>query len=319
MKRIGNLYEQICSIENLRIADENASRGKKKQKGVIRHNQNKEQNILELRERLLQKSFRTSEYSTFIIYEPKERIIYKLPYYPDRIVHHAIMQVIGPMLINTFTADTYSCIIGRGIHKAHYNVQKALLDTDGTRYCLKMDVKKFFPNIDHGVLKQLLRRKFKDQDLLALLDEIIDSTDGLPIGNYLSSCFANFYMTYFDHWLKEEKKVENYFRYCDDIVILHSDKAYLHELRKAIQVYLRDHLKLEAKSNYQVFPIASRGLDFVGYRSFGRFIRLRKRIKINFIRMIRTNRNERSINSYNGWITHCHGANLKKKYINKLK
>lgn len=149
-----------------------------------------------------------------------------------------------------------------------------------------------------------------------LLDEIIDSTDGLPIGNYLSSCLANFYLTYFDHWLKEENKVKYCFRYCDDIVILHSDKAYLHDLRKSIQVYLYDHLRLELKDNYQVYPIAHRGLDFVGYKSFHRYVRLRKRIKNNFIRMIRTNRNDKSINSYKGWIVHCDGAHLLNKYVN---
>jgi RNA-directed DNA polymerase len=317
MKRVGNLYSKIISIENLELADVKASKGKSKQRGVIHHNKNKEENILKLHESLVNKTFVTSEYSTFIIYEPKEREIFRLPYYPDRILHHAVMNILEPIFVSTFTADTYSCIKGRGIHKAFYNLKKALKDKENVTYCLKLDVKKFFPNIDHEVLKSLLRRKFKDNDLLELLDEIIDSTPGLPIGNYLSSCFANYYMTYFDHWIKELKGVKYFFRYCDDLVILHSDKAYLHELRGEIVKYLQDNLNLSLKANYQLFKVESRGIDFVGYKSYLNYTRLRKRIKNNFIRMIKTNRNEKSINSYYGWMVHCDGRNLFKKYTDE--
>jgi hypothetical protein len=106
-------------------------------------------------------------------------------------------------------------------------LNKYLKDIEGTKYCLKIDIKKFFPNINHNILKKLLRRKIKDNDLLWLLDEIIDSIDGdigVPIGNYLSQYFANFYLAYFDHWLKEEKKVRYVIRYMDDIVCLTSIK-----------------------------------------------------------------------------------------------
>lgn len=114
------------------------------------------------------------------------------------------------------------------------------------------------------MLKSILRRKLKDKRLLRLLDEIIDSADGVPIGNYLSQYFANLYLTYFDHWIKEQKRVKHYFRYADDIVILASDKSYLHSLMGEIRAYLGD-LKLEVKGNWQVFPVAARGIDFVGY------------------------------------------------------
>jgi len=202
MKRIGNLYQKIISIENLQLADVVAQKNKSKQYGVQSHNSKSDANIWELHKMLRDKTYATSKYDVFKVYEPKEREVYRLPYFPDRITHHAIMNVLEPIFVANFTADTYSCIKGRGIHKVLKNVKKALKDEINTVYCLKLDIKKFYPNIDHEILKQLLRKKFKDQDLLWLLDEIIDSAKGLPIGNYLSQYFANFYLSYFDHWIK---------------------------------------------------------------------------------------------------------------------
>lgn len=123
-------------------------------------------NLLKLRETLLNGTFHTSKYDVFTIYEPKEREIYRLPYFPDRILHHAIMNVLEPIWVSTFTADTYSCIKNRGIHKCAKDVKQALKqDPDGTRYCLKIDIKKFYPSINHDVLKGIVRRKIKDSRL----------------------------------------------------------------------------------------------------------------------------------------------------------
>jgi RNA-directed DNA polymerase len=209
MKRLSNIYQKICSIENLVLADQIARKGKKGQYGIFLHDQKRESNILSLHTSLLDKTYKTSAYSVFKIHEPKEREIFRLPYFPDRITHHAVMNILEPMFIACFTSDTYSCIKKRGIHGAANKLRKALKDEPGTKYCLKLDIKKFYPSVDHAILKQLLRKKIKDQDLLWLLDEIIDSAPGLPIGNYLSQYFANFYLTYFDHWLKQVKKVKN--------------------------------------------------------------------------------------------------------------
>lgn len=265
MKRINNLYEQICSVENIIKADNVARRGKRKQRGVVEHDKNLESNINLLHELLKNKTYKTSEYTTFTIFEPKERLIFKLPYFPDRITHHAIMNILEPIFLSTFTKDTYSCIKGRCIHAAANAVKRALGDEENTKYCLKLDIKKFYPSVDNNILKQLLRRKFKDNDLLWLLDEIINSTNGLPIGNYLSQYLANFYLTYFDHWIKENLKVKYYFRYADDIVILHSDKQHLHCCLSEIKKYLDVNLKLQVKENHQIFPVEKRGIDFVGY------------------------------------------------------
>ena len=330
MKRLGGLYEQVCSLENLRLADEKARRGKLRTYGVVRHDKNREQHLLELREQLLSGAFRTSEYDVFTIYEPKEREIYRLPYFPDRVVHHAIMNVLEPVWVSVFTADTYSCIKGRGIHAAAKHVQKALRDNpEATKYCLKIDVRKFYPSIDHATLKQIIRRRIKDRRLLALLDEIVDSASGVPIGNYLSQYFANLYLAYFDHWLKEEKKVKFYFRYADDMVVLHGDKSFLHGLLKEMRAYLADNLKLQVKSNWQVFPVAARGIDFVGYVFYHTHTRLRKSIKQRFCRRLaRAGKRTRELTEAQfgqlicpwwGWAKHCDTKHLIKKLSKKSK
>ena len=290
MKRIGNLYEKIISIENLRLADEKARRGKANSYGVRFHDRNREANIIALHEMLRTHSFRNSKYETFTIFEPKEREIYRLPYYPDRILHHAIMNVLEPIWVSIFTTDTYSCIKKRGIHGAMRKVKQAMKDRENTWYCLKIDVRKFYPSIDHDVLKTIVRKKIKCKETLALLDEIIDSAYGVPIGNYLSQYFANLFLAYFDHWVKEVKRVRYYFRYADDMVFLSSSKDELHSLLVDIREYM-GNLKLNLKGNEQIFPIAynredrhGRGLDFIGFVFYHNQTLIRKSIKQNFCR-----------------------------------
>ena len=207
---------------------------------------------------------------------------------------------------------------GRFLVKIKFNKE----DPEGTTFCLKLDIRKFYPSINHDVLKSILRRKLKDKRLLCLLDEIIDSADGVPIGNYLSQYFANLYLTYFDHWIKEQKRVKHYFRYADDIVILASDKSYLHSLMGEIRAYLGD-LKLEVKGNWQVFPVAARGIDFVGYVFFHTHTRMRKGIKKTFCRRLaKLNKRKRPLSEKNfkqaicpwwGWAKSCDSKHLIKK------
>ncbi len=303
-------------MENLELADKNARKDKSGQYGVISHDKNKEQNLLLLQNSLSNKTYTTSKYKTFTIFEPKERVIWKLPYFPDRICHHAIMQVVGSTLSSTLTSDTYSCIKGRGIHKASYKLRKVLKNNEvNTKYCLKLDIVKFYPNVDHVILKQLLRNKIKDKDMLWLLDNIIDSAPGLPIGNYLSQILANFLLTYFDHWLKEVKRIKYCFRYADDLVVLSDSKESLHQLLFEIKEYLITNLKLEVKGNYQIFPVSARGIDFVGYKHYHTHTLLRKGIKQNLRRMLKVRPSKASIASYNGWLKHCNSKNLTSKLL----
>ncbi len=313
MKRLNNIYSKIYSTENLRLADEKARKGKLRQYGVMIHDKNKESNIISLHHMLRDKTYKTSAYTKFTVHEPKERIVYRLPYFPDRIGHHAVMNQLEPIFCSFFTADTYSCIKGRGIHAAVRNVKKALKDETGTQYCLKLDITKFYPNIDHEILKQLLRKKFKDADLLWLLDEIIDSAEGVPIGNYLSQYFANFYLTWFDRWIKDQQGAKYYFRYADDIVVLSDSKEYLHNLLAQIKQYLSWYLKLNVKDNYQIFPVESRGIDFLGYVFRHKYTKLRPRIKRRFVRMAFKNRSPESMASYYGWAKHADCKHLLKK------
>lgn len=315
MKRKGNLFHKITSKENLLASELKARRGKAYQYGVRIFDKNKEDNINQLHEMLVSKKYNTSEYTTFTVYEPKERLVYRLPYFPDRITHHAIMNVMEPLFTRWFTNDSYSSIKGKGIHNAAENLKEALKDKDNTTYCLKLDIVKFYPNVNHEILKQLLRKKIKDQDLLWLLDEIIESSEGLPIGNYLSQYFANFYLTYFDHWIKEDLKIKYYFRYADDIIILSKSKSHLHEVRALIKQYLNDNLKLQIKDNYQVFPVQARGIDFVGYVFYHTHVLLRKSIKKRFAKAVSKNASQQTIAAYNGWTKHCNSKNLIKKLL----
>jgi len=316
MKRLGNIYQKICSLENLRLAEKKARKGKGQQHGVKRFDKNSETNLFLLHEMLLNKSYKTSEYTVFKIYEPKEREVYRLPYYPDRITHHAIMNVLEAMFVSTFTADTYSCIKGKGIHGLSYNLRDALQNKEKSKYYLQLDVKKFYPNVDHNILKTLLRRKIKDNDLLWLLDEIIDSAPGLPIGNYLSQYFGNFYLSYLDHHIKEVLKGWKYYRYCDDLLILDDDKAKLHKLLFEIRTYLKDNLNLEVKGNYKVRPVSC-GIDIVGYVHYPEHTLMRKIIKKDFARAVKKNPNSLSVPSYFGWAKHCNCKNLLKKLLMK--
>lgn len=313
MIRYGNLYEEIYTLKNLLLAHKKAKKGKKNRKEILEFEKNLHSNILKIRYELKSCSYKTSEYHIFKLFDPKEREIYKLPY-KDRIIHHAILNIIENIFVSCFTADVYNCIKFRGIHKAFYKLKDNLKDIENTKYCLKIDIKKFYPSINHDILKLLLRKKFKDKRLLNLLDEIIDSTDGIPIGNYISQFLANFYLCYFDHLLKEKLKVKYYYRYCDDMILFSNNKKDLHELLYKIRSYLLSNLKLEVKHNYQIFPINKRGIDFIGYKFYHTHILLRKRIKNRFKRMLKYNKNNKSIASYNGWLCHANCINLKKIY-----
>lgn len=335
MKRFGNLYEQIYDMDNLKLAHQNAKKGKGWYQEVLMVNSNPEYYLGLLQNKLKYKTYKTSEYETFIKHDSgKDREIYKLPYFPDRICQWAVLQVIEKYLIRNLTTDTYSAIPNRGIHYGLKRVMHDMqTDVKGCQYCLKLDARKYYPSVDHDILKAKYRRLFKDKDLLWLLDEIIDSTEGnkgIPIGNYLSQYSGNFYLSSFDHWIKETKHVKHYHRYMDDIVIFGESKEELHQLRKEVDEYFRIELKLTVKDNWQVFPSYVRGVDFLGYRVFMNYVLLRKctckqmKKKMVVIRKKVEQGNMMnysewcSINSYKGWLIHCNSFRLYQKYIEPL-
>lgn len=329
MKRLGNIYEDIISIDNLLLADKKARAGKSKQWGIIQFDKNFDQNIMDIYRELANGSYKTSEYKHRTIYEPKERLISILRY-RDRVVQHAIMNQLESMFVANLTADTYSCVKGRGTHRASFKLRKYLKDVEGTTFCLKIDIRKYYPNVDHDILKAKLKRKIKDPELLALLFGIIDSAPGLPIGNLLSQYFANFYLSDFDHILKEKGKLKYYLRYLDDIVILAPDTEYLRQVLSWIRKHLNEVLKLDINPKWQIFKVAAqhrapgRGIDFVGYVHYHEHVRLRKRIKVAFAKVAARRRKSKQPNTFNaslaayrGWSKHCNSRNLLNKLINE--
>lgn len=293
MKRIGYLHEQVYDIENIEIADDKARKNKSIRWGIVKHDRNRQNENERLSEQLRDLVYETSEYSTFKVYEPK-----------------------------IFIKQTYSCIKNRGIHNVAHDLKTALIEhPEETIYCLKMDVRKFYPSVNHDILCDIIKKKIKDKYLLTLLIGIIYSADGVPIGNYLSQFFANLYLAYFDHWVKEELKCKFYFRYAGDIVILSSDKNFLRNVLMAIKMYLKEVLNLRLKSNYQIFPVDDRGVDFVGYRFYHTHVLLRKSIKIRLFKLIRRYQSgkidkqelRRRMQSYFGWLKFCNSKNLLRK------
>lgn len=341
MKRINGLYEKIISPDNLRKADKKARRHKEGTRGVRLFDENRERNFIVLHEALLTKRYHTSEYRTFTIHEPKERLISCLPYYPDRIVHHAVMNVLEPIWLKTFTHNTFSCIKGRGIEGCARAVDRIFRKYRGRPlYCLKIDIRKFYPSIDHEVLKAIVRRKIKDNNLLWLLDELIDSTDGLPIGNHTSGFFANLLLSYFMHWINEVMRCEvrpaslDAVEYMDDIPFFSDSKAVLHKVLEAVMKFMQK-LHLTLKSNFQIFRIAEsrydkhgRALDFVGYNFFRKHKLLRKCIKKNLCRAVARIRKRQpditykdfkmAISAWIGWVKHSDSKNLLKIVTNNL-
>lgn len=359
MKNTGDLFAKICDMENLKLAHKNARRGKGWYKEVKQVESNLDGALKKLQISLIEHSYHTSQYETF---ERKEngkiREIYKLPYYPDRICQWAILQVIEPYLLKYMTKDTYSAIPNRGgkliieqlrgyekvVKKNGKVVSRSWIpsilvsDPENTKYCLKLDVRKYYPSIVHDVLKKRYREVFKDEELLWLLDEIVDSIStcpyneenaeilerlgilvnivydaegrefidgvGIPIGNYVSQYDGNFNLTPLDHWLKEVKGVKYYFRYMDDMVILGSSKEELHQLKREIDEFMAVELKQVLKHNWQVFPTKVRGIDFVGYRFFGEYTLLRKSTCKRFKKKMLSISSKRENNvspSYSDW------------------
>ena len=332
MKRHGDLIKKISNLSNVRLADNHARQNTKSKYEVYVHDSNQDVENVILSEDLENGTYKTSNYKTFSIYEPKERLIFKLPYYPDRIAHHAIMNILKPIWIKTFIHQTYSSIEGRGIHSLKNELFGVLQEhPKETIYCLKMDVHKFYPSINHDILKIQVRKKIKDSKVLALLDEIIDSTDsltpgvGVPIGNYLSQYFANVYLSEFDHIMKEQWKCKYYFRYADDMVVLSDNKEWLHSILAKIKNYFEVNLKLELKPNYQIFPIESRGIDFVGYVCYHNHTLLRKSIKLRLWKLVDAYCNKKisketyisRMASYSGWLKYCDSKNLLRKIEEK--
>jgi retron-type reverse transcriptase len=292
MKRYGNLWEQIIAFDNLLLAARTAQKGKRFRENVLAFNYNLEQELQQLQTDLRNQTYQPGPYRTFQIYEPKPRLISASPY-RDRVVHHALCKIIMPIFERTFIADSYANRIGFGTHRA---LKRFIGFARSSQNVLQCDIRKYFPSIDHEILKSLLRRKIKCRNTLWLIDTIIDHSNeqepsiahfpgddlisplsrrrGLPIGNLTSQFFANVYLNGFDHFIKEHLKADRYLRYVDDFALFSKDKPFLADARLQLETHLTT-LRLK------IHPIKSQlfetryGATFLGFRVLPNRIRVR--------------------------------------------
>lgn len=275
MKKIRGIYSEVISKENLYRAAYMASRGRRYRDSTADFNFSLEEEIGRLYEELSAKTYRHGKYRLFTIYDPKERSIAAAPF-KDRVVHHAVHDVIEPIIDKTFIYDSYACRKDKGTHKAVDRAQKFLR---ANAFCLHGDVKKYFPSINHGIIKGLLRKRIEDEDLLWLLDEIVDSAkyaaeSGLPIGNLTSQFFANLYLNELDYFIKFDLRLRYYLRYMDDFLIFGNDKNELSGIKGKVREFLGERLALnlhEGKS--QIYKTAN-GIKFLGFRIFKDYRRI---------------------------------------------
>jgi RNA-directed DNA polymerase len=288
-KTYNNLYSRILDFETLYAAYLRARKGKRYTPEALRFGANLEENLIQLQNELIWRTYQTGPYHLFEIYEPKKRTVAALPF-RDRVLQHALISVIEPIWESRFIHDSYACRAGKGVHAGADRAQAFLRQVKrqhGQVSAFKADIAKYFPSIDHTILRQLLRKRIACRDTLALLDGIIASTadpadprpHGIPIGNLTSQLFANIYLHALDEFVKHDLRERHYIRYMDDFVVVHHDKEHLHRLRRTVEAFLWDHLRLRTNQKTQVFPvcpIAGRPLDFLGYRIWPTHRKLRR-------------------------------------------
>ncbi len=292
MKRFGKLWHQIIDFENLLLAAKKAQKGKRFRGNVLLFNESLAGNLLKLQRELKESTYQPGKYRTFRIFEPKPRLISAAPY-RDRIVHHALCNVIVPLLEPSFIHHSYANRVGFGSHRA---LRQFIEWSRGSRYVLQCDIRKYFPSIDHKILKGQLHQKLKCLPTLGLIDLILDNSNlqeaaieyfagddlltpimrrkGLPIGNLTSQFFSNWYLNEFDHFVKENLGIKKYLRYVDDFALFSDDRSLLKDMRVQIEDFL-------AGLRLKIHPIKSQlfetkyGANFLGFRVLPERIRVR--------------------------------------------
>ncbi|KKT49280.1 MAG: RNA-directed DNA polymerase, partial [Candidatus Collierbacteria bacterium GW2011_GWC2_44_18] len=316
-------YDNIISVENLLRSWQEFICGKRNKKDVAEFAADLMDNILELRQELLDKNYKHSQYEAFTINDPKTRSIHKASV-RDRLLHHAIVRILYPYFDKKFIYDSYSCRLGKGTHRAvnrlnHFG-RKVSKNNTKTVWILKCDVRKFFASIDKGVLKDILRKYIQDSDILWLLGQVVDSFQteensqlGLPLGNLTSQLLINVYMNEFDQFVKHVLKVKHYIRYADDFVILNTDKSYLIDLLPKIETFLSKKLKLTLHPNKVSIKTLASGIDFLGWVNFPEHRVLRTSTKRRMLKRLKQFQTEEMLNSCLGLIKHGNTLKLQEK------
>jgi len=302
MRTKKRLYKQLYSIGNLNLAFRRARKGKSKKNYVINFESNLERNMAILQRDLRLKIYRPNKLKKFIIRDPKTRIIHS-SIFRDRIVHHAIVNILNPIYEKIFIYDSFASRRFKGTHTAvkrfEYFVNKVSLNGRKIKkpfnnnsikgYILKADIKHYFATIDHEVLLNIVKKKIKDDDLIWLIRITLanfktsENGKGLPLGNYTSQFFANIYLNRLDYFVKHRLKANCYIRYVDDFVILHKDKRILLRYKSKIEKYIK-FLKLELHPDKSEIYALRNGITFLGYRIFYHYRLLRKRNINHFIK-----------------------------------
>lgn len=318
-------YDNIISLENLLEAWKEFSRGKKKKADVQIFEMNLMQNIISLHQDLKTKMYEHSKYEAFNISDPKPRNIHKAKV-RDRLLHHALYRKLYPFFDKAFIADSYSCRIGKGTHKAverfRYFSNKASKNNTKTAWVLKCDIRKFFASIDHNILKQILAEYIIDENVLWLLARVIDSfhteggnSVGLPLGNLTSQLLVNIYMNKFDQFVKHKLKAKYYIRYADDFIVLSENKNELEGLLLYIGAFLRTELKLELHPKKVSIKTLASGIDFLGWVNFADHKVLRTATKRRMIKRLKESPTLETTNSYLGLLKHGNTHKIKKIYL----
>lgn len=347
MQTIKNIFPLIYDFENLHNAYKKAIKCKRYRADVMEYTDKLEENLIELQNELIWKTYNVGRYNIFFVYEPKKRMIMSLQF-KDRVAQHAIYSQLNPYFEKQFIYDSYACRVGKGTHRAINRLHGWLKQTDRKPqrwYYLKLDISKYFYRVDHDVLMSILQRKIADKDLLHVLSVIINcenthfglplgedvgnvaydellSDVGLPIGNLTSQMFANLYLNELDQFCKHKLKLHFYIRYMDDIIILHPDKVFLERVKRDIETFLEEKLHLQLNKKTCIRP-NSMGIEFVGFRVWSTHIKLRKktakklkkRLKYLFRAYAAGEINkatlDRSIASYNGIMQHFNSFGLR--------
>lgn len=312
--KLSHSYSDIISLNNLSFAWGEFVVGKKNKPDVQIFSRNLMDNIVELHQLLVNKTYHHDGYESFYITDPKRRHINKATV-RDRLLHHAVYRMLYPFFDRTFIADSFSCRNDKGVHKG-INRFRNLAKQESknfSRACwvLKCDIQKFFANIDHRVLLSILEEYIFDKNILWLLQNIINSfcTEskpgvGLPLGNLTSQLFANVYMNRFDQWVKHKLKAKYYARYADDFVFLSHDKSWLEGIVPQIKFFLQTNLKLSLHPNKLILKTIASGVDFLGWVNFPDHRILRATTRRRMLARIKIHPTKETLQSYLGLLIH---------------
>ena len=349
--KLKNLFDLIFSKENMYLALEDASRGRRYKRDVLVFNFDAWKFLSELRDEIYNGTYRIEKYHVFYVYEPKKRMIMSIAF-KHRVVQWAIYRVLNPYFVKSYIEDSYGCIDGRGsvsaMQRLKYWVDQ-VSRKGGNWYYLKLDISKYFYRVSHRVLKDILRKRIKDERLLDLLFGVIDCEHqgfglplgaspgdvdpkdmlhdvGMPIGNLLSQVFANLYLDALDQFCKRVLQIHYYIRYMDDVIVLCDSKERLQIWENRIEEFLRTELELNLNKKTCIRPI-TQGIEFVGYRIWPTHVTIRKSTSLHIKRALRSVAEQyhdyemnmedafAAVTCYLGMLGHCDSHNLQEKIL----